>query len=61
MHEFLSQITERAASALSRLEAARQDGDDYAAQVALGEVESIRHLAAEHGLHLPGIERALPA
>ncbi|MGH8891936.1 MAG: hypothetical protein ACRDWY_01300 [Actinomycetes bacterium] len=48
MSEFLQEIQARMESANQSLAEAQQDGDDYLAQVRLGELESLERLASEH-------------
>lgn len=55
MTEFHAEIRERVQQALESLEAARRSGDDYMEEVRIGELESLAHLAAEHGLHVPDL------
>ena len=60
MTEFHAEIRERAQQALDSLEAARRSGDDYMVGVRVGELESLAHLAAEHGLHVPELAEYAP-
>lgn len=48
MSEFQQEIKVRLESATASLAEAQRDGDDYLAQVRLGEIESLRRLAAEN-------------
>ena len=48
MSEFQQEIQIRLESASQSLAEAERDGDDYLAQVRLGEIESLRRLAQEH-------------
>ena len=48
MSEFQREIKSRLESVRLALAEARRDGDDYLAQVRLGELESLERLAAEH-------------
>jgi len=48
MSEFQQEIQARMQSATVSLAEARLDGDEYLAQVRLGEIESLERLAAEH-------------
>ena len=50
MSEFQHEIEIRLESATRSLEEARRDGDDYLAQVRLGEIESLHRLAQEHAI-----------
>ena len=49
MSEFAQEIRTRLESATQSLAEAERDGDDYLAQIRLGEIESLQRLAAEHG------------
>jgi hypothetical protein len=49
MSEFQQEIEIRLETATRSLAEAERDGDDYLAQVRLGEIESLRRLAQEHG------------
>lgn len=60
MTEFHAEIRERVQQALESLEAARRSGDDYMVGVRVGELESLAHLAAEHGLHVPALAGYAP-
>ncbi|MGN6634367.1 MAG: hypothetical protein ACTHJ6_02735 [Oryzihumus sp.] len=60
MTEFHAEIRERVQEALESLEAARRSGDDYLVGVRVGELESLAHLAAEHGLHVPELAEYAP-
>jgi len=48
MSEFQNEIIIRLESASQSLEQAQAEGDDYLAQVRLGEIESLQRLAQEH-------------
>jgi hypothetical protein len=48
MSEFQQEIQVRMELASASLAEAQQEGDDYLAQVRLGELESLQRLAAEH-------------
>jgi hypothetical protein len=48
MSEFQQEIQIRLESATASLAEAERDGDDYLAQVRLGEIESLQRLAAEN-------------
>ena len=48
MSEFQQEIQIRLESASKSLAEAQADGDDYLAQVRLGEIESLQRLAQEH-------------
>jgi hypothetical protein len=49
MSEFQQEIQIRLESATQSLHEAERDGDDYLAQIRLGEIESLHRLAEEHG------------
>ena len=49
MSEFQQEIQIRLESATQSLHEAELEGDDYLAQIRLGEIESLTRLAAEHG------------
>ncbi len=49
MSEFHQEIQIRLESATASLQEAEREGDDYLAQVRLGEIESLTRLAEEHG------------
>jgi hypothetical protein len=49
MSEFQQEIQIRLDTATRSLEEAQRDGDDYLAQIRLGEIESLHRLAEEHG------------
>lgn len=48
MSEFQQEIQIRLESATQSLAEAEREGDDYLAQIRLGEIESLRRLADEH-------------
>ncbi len=48
MSEFQQEIQARMESAHQSLAEARQEGDEYLAQIRLGELESLERLASEH-------------
>ena len=49
MSAFQQEIQIRMESATRSLHEAERDGDDYLAQIRLGEIESLTRLAQEHG------------
>ncbi|RJK96266.1 hypothetical protein [Vallicoccus soli] len=57
MGEFATELRRRVLVAEQALLAARSDGDDYLQAVHTGELESLRRLAAAHGVALA---RTLP-
>ncbi len=48
MSEFQQEIRNRLESATRSLHEAQRDGDDYLAQIRLGEIDSLTRLAQEH-------------
>jgi hypothetical protein len=56
--EFVSELRRRVLAAEQSLLAARAEGDDYLQDVHAGELDSLRRLAASHGVALGG---AVPA
>ena len=50
MSEFQQEIQARMESAQKSLDEARLEGDDYLAQIRLGELESLQRLHDEHTL-----------
>jgi hypothetical protein len=50
MREFQQEIQIRLDTATKSLEEAQRDGDDYLAQIRLGELESLNRLAEEHAV-----------
>jgi hypothetical protein len=56
MTELHEQLRARVSEALASLQDARTEGDDHMVEVRTGELESLAHLASEHGLHLPALE-----
>ena len=48
MSEFQMEIQARMESAALSLAEARDEGDDYLAQIRMGELESLQRLATEH-------------
>lgn len=61
MTQFDTTISTRISQTREALDEARSAGDDYEADVRLGELESLARLAAEHGLHVEGVEETLTA
>lgn len=61
MTEFVTSITERIARTRSTLSRAESCGDDYLAEVSLGELESLARLAADHGVTVAGLAESLEA
>jgi hypothetical protein len=52
MSEFAAELRERFLTAMAALDAARESGDEYAADVRAGELESLRRLARDHDVPL---------
>lgn len=50
MSEFGTEVRERIAETLRQLEEADESGDEYGVQVHSGRLETLRRLAAEHGV-----------
>ena len=61
MTEFHTEIRRRATDAQRSLAEARATGDDYLAEIRLGEIQSLAHMAAEHGIVLEGVAESLAA
>lgn len=61
MSEFASEITDRVTAARTSLADAEARGDDYMADVRVGELESLARVASDHGLEVPGLEETLAA
>ena len=61
MEDFRNEIRLRAVEAQASLDQARAEGDDYLAEIRLGEMESLARLAAEHAIRLVDVERSLAA
>lgn len=60
MTELHEQLRARVSEALTSLQDARTEGDDHMVEVRVGELESLAHLAQEHGLHLPALAPFAP-
>jgi hypothetical protein len=56
MTELHEQIRARVGEALTSLQEARTEGDDHMVEVRTGELESLAHVASEHGLHVPALQ-----
>jgi hypothetical protein len=52
MSDFRAELRRRFRNAQAALREARETGDDYAADVRSGELDSLRRLAAAHGIDL---------
>jgi hypothetical protein len=61
MSEFANEITERVAQASSSLREAAQSGDDFLADVRVGELEELARVAADHDVEVPGLQETLEA
>lgn len=55
MTELHEQIRARVNEAVTSLQEAHTEGDDHMVEVRTGELESLAHLAHEHGLELPAL------
>mgnify|MGYP003473569336 CR=1 FL=1 len=53
MRELAHRIKERVRAATAAIRTAEESGDDFAAQVYRGELDSLRRIAQRHGLSLP--------
>ncbi|MGN6244488.1 MAG: hypothetical protein ACTHQ3_12575 [Motilibacteraceae bacterium] len=56
MGEFVAQLRQRVVDAQAALAQAEAEGDEYAASVHAGELESLRLLAASHGVAVTSLE-----
>ncbi len=61
MSEFANEITERVAQASSSLREAAESGDDFLADVRVGELEELARVAADHDVEVPGLQETLEA
>lgn len=61
MTEFHNEIRRRTADAQKSLVEARAAGDDYLAEIRLGEIQSLARIAADHGVVLDGVDEYLAA
>jgi hypothetical protein len=61
MSDFATEIRLRVAGAQRSLVEARESGDDYAVRLALGELEDLARMAADHHVPVDGVEEALAA
>ena len=61
MTQFDATISTRISQTRQALDEARTAGDDYEADVRLGELQSLARLAAEHGVRVDGVEETLTA
>jgi pyruvate/2-oxoglutarate dehydrogenase complex dihydrolipoamide acyltransferase (E2) component len=61
MDEFTREIRLRVDEASASLEVARAEGDEFLADVHTGELESLGHLAREHGVEVSMPEAIGPA
>ncbi|MEV5740639.1 hypothetical protein AB0L30_11360 [Microbispora rosea] len=50
MHEFTAELRTRLAEAREELRRARESGDEHGVQVALGRLDNLNRLAADHGI-----------
>jgi putative N-acetylmannosamine-6-phosphate epimerase len=57
--QFDATISQRIQDARKALDEARGDGDDYLADIRLGELESLARVAAEHGILVEGVAETL--
>ncbi len=61
MTQFDATINDRICQTRRALDDARTAGDDYLADVHLGELESLARMAADHGIHVDGVHETLAA
>ncbi|MGZ4650751.1 MAG: hypothetical protein ACXV3A_09475 [Kineosporiaceae bacterium] len=61
MSDFQREISHRITQARGDLSSAAEAGDDYLVEVHLGELESLARIAADHDVHVDGVEEALAA
>lgn len=61
MTQFDATINDRISQTTRALDEARSTGDDYLAEVRLGELESLARVAAEHGIRVEGLDETLAA
>ncbi|MFP5347540.1 MAG: hypothetical protein ACLGIA_10990 [Actinomycetes bacterium] len=61
MSEFVSEITERVAQASTSLRDAHDAGDDYLADVRVGELEELARVAESHDIQVPGLRETIAA
>ena len=61
MNDFRREISNRIAETRGDLSRAEEIGDDYLAEIHLGELEFLARVAAEHDVTVDGIEEALAA
>jgi putative N-acetylmannosamine-6-phosphate epimerase len=59
--QFDATISTRISETRQALDEARSAGDDYMADVRLGELESLARVAADHGIRIEGIAETLAA
>lgn len=59
MRQFDATISNRILEARQAIEEARTDGDDYLADIRVGELESLVRVAADHGIRVEGVEETL--
>jgi hypothetical protein len=57
--QFDATISSRILEARTALDEALVDGDDYLADIRLGELESLARVAAEHGVQVEGVAETL--
>jgi hypothetical protein len=59
MSDFTTELRLRVTEARDSLLEARQSGDDYLAQLWLGQIESLARLASENQISVDGVAEAL--
>jgi hypothetical protein len=61
VNDFRREISNRIAETRGDLSRAEEIGDDYLAEIHLGELEFLARVAAEHDVTVDGVEEALTA
>lgn len=61
MSEMARNLRERVLEATSSLNDAAETGDDYLAEVRVGELEELQRLASEHDIDVPGLADTIEA
>jgi hypothetical protein len=59
MSDFSTELRLRVTEAQQSLAEARETGDDYLAQLSLGQIESLARLATENEINVDGIAESL--
>lgn len=61
MNEMARSLKDRVVEATTSLNSATQEGDDYLAEVRVGELEELLRLADEHEIEVPGLSATVEA